>query len=242
MFAPQFESEKEYILSPAPLIQVFDLVRRDASSGRMLLDHINLEINPGDRVGLVGPSGSGKSSLLRAIVKLDRVDSGDVLYRGRRIERNDVPEFRREVIYLSQRPALLRGTVRENLEMPFGLKIADARFEQDSVAVWLERLKQPLQLLDQTADNLSGGEQQLVALLRAIALEPRVLLLDEPTASLDAASTDRFEQLVAAWQSGDEENARALVWTSHDENQVGRMTNRNIAMHEARLVESVIDA
>ena len=218
------------------LIQIHDLTRRDAKTNRLLLDHVNLTIRGGERVGLSGPSGSGKSSLLRAIAKLDRCDAGEVRFGGQSICKDAVPAYRRQVIYLPQRPAFVSGTVRENLELPFHFASASEAFDPSRIDRWLGDLSKSRALLDQRVDQLSGGEQQIVALIRAISLSPRLLLFDEPTASLDAEAARRFEDLVLAWHKDDETNPiRSFLWTSHDANQIQRMTTHRIEMRDGVL-------
>ena len=129
-----------------------------------------MSIRPGDRIGLVGPSGSGKSSLLRAIAMLDQCDSGEVRYDGELICNDAVPGFRRRVAYLPQRPSFVLGTVRENLQLPFRFTSAKVPFDQSLVDLWLHRLAASTDLLNQPVSQLSGGQQQIVALVRAIQL------------------------------------------------------------------------
>ena len=218
------------------LIQLRDLTRRDAKTKRLLLDKVNLSIHGGQRIGLVGPSGSGKSSLLRAIAKLDRCECGEVLFAGESISRDAVPTYRRQVIYLPQRSSFVSGTVRENLELPFHFRAATEEFDPSRVDRWLGDLAKSRELLSQPVDQLSGGEQQIVALIRAIALSPQVLLFDEPTASLDPAATRRFEELVLAWyQEGEPNLSRTFVWTSHDADQIQRMTTRRVEISDGVL-------
>ena len=211
------------------LIQIRDVSRRDTKTDRLLLNHVNLCIGEGERIGLVGPTGSGKSSLLRTIAKLDRADSGDVLFRNQTVSKDAIPTYRRKTIYLPQRPSFVAGTVRENLQLPFRLAAAVDGFDEQTAIDWLGEFARPQSMLGESVEKLSGGEQQIVALIRAIILSPQVLLLDEPTASLDAAATERLEKLVLAWHNEPEptsERGRALVWTSHDLDQVRRMTTR----------------
>jgi putative ABC transport system ATP-binding protein len=226
---------------PETLIEIRDLSRRDLKAGRLLLNRIDLVIRRGERIGLVGPTGSGKSSLLRAIVKLDRCESGELHFRSESVIHDDVPGFRRQVVYLPQRPAFVTGTVRSNLELPFRFSTSEGRYDDSRVIGWLEKFSRSRQMLDQPIDELSGGEQQIVALIRAISFSPQILLLDEPTASLDADATGRFERLVLAWQQEldiSTGTSRALMWTSHDAEQVRRMTTRIVEMRGGVLTES----
>lgn len=222
------------IASPDELIRVTDLCRRDATTSRMLLDSVSLSIDVGQQVGLVGPSGSGKSTLLRSIARLDAIDAGQIHCCGREVTGDEVPAYRRRVIYLPQRPAFVDGSVRENLELPLGWSITPRPLDQARLAGYLEKLGKPDGFLDQSAQRLSGGEQLIVSLLRAILLDPEVLLMDEPTAALDADTTLRFEELASAWFD-DRLGGAAWIWTSHDAAQVSRMTTRSIQIDGGRI-------
>lgn len=216
-------------------VELRDVSRRDRNTGKSILDQVAVAIEPGDRIGLVGPSGSGKSSLLRAIAKLDPWDHGTLAVNGTQVDLDVVPKFRRQVVYVAQRPAFVSATVRRNLEIPFEFAASNSKFEIDLVKSWLEQLGKTSALLDQPIDSLSGGEQQIVSMIRAMSLSPKVLLLDEPTAALDADSVSSFEQLIMDWFSADQH--RAFVWCGHDQLQIDRMTNRKIKMDQGRILE-----
>ncbi len=218
------------------ILQLENVVRRDARSARTILDHASISILAGDRIGLVGPSGSGKSTFLRAIAKLDPWQSGDLRYRGQLVEKNNVPRYRSDVIYLAQSPAFAATTVRGNLELPFAFVGCDKVFELDVATAMLSRLGKESSILQQPIESLSGGERQLVSIVRAISLSPQVLLLDEPTSALDLDSAQLLEQLVLDWATSTDGNA--FVWTSHNDEQVGRMTTQRIAMNNGRVVGS----
>ena len=220
------------VVNQAPLIQIENLTRKAADSGKTLLDDLSITIAAGDRVGLSGESGSGKTTLLRSLARLDPVHKGVFRFQGQPIL--DLPKFRRNVVYLHQRPAMVDGTVRENLQLPFSLSTSQQAYNEEQIAHWLSAMDKPVAMLDQSVDTLSGGEQQIAALLRAVQVQPAVLLFDEPPASLDAVSTERFEQMVNLWF--DSASAQALVWISHDSQQLARMTNRTIRVAGGRIV------
>lgn len=211
---------------PDPIIETRKLTRLIPGTGQRLLDELNLAVRLGDRVGLSGASGSGKTTLMRALAALDPVVGGELLFEGERVQ--EFPTYRRSVIYLHQRPAMVAGTVRQNMQLPFDMATAKTTYDESRVLKWFASLEKPASILDQTVETLSGGEQQIVALIRAMQLDPTVLLLDEPTASLDAEMVRQFEQLVNDWYSGSP--GRAYVWTSHDQMQLSRMTDRTVTV------------
>lgn len=180
----------------------------------------------GDRIAVVGPSGSGKTLLLRALAMLDPLDEGEIQWRGGAVSGRAVPEFRSCVIYLHQRPALLEGTVEHNLRQPFCLgQHRQREFDEQRMVDMLGQLGRDDSFLEKDERNLSGGEAQLVSLLRAIQLDPTVLLLDEPTAALDEETAQAVERLVDTWLRAAEDE-RAIVWVSHNQSQSQRVATR----------------
>jgi putative ABC transport system ATP-binding protein len=216
---------------------------RTSREGRSLLSNVNLRIGDGDRVAMTGPTGSGKSLLLRALALIDPIDSGEILWNEKPVADREIPEFRGQVIYLQQRPTLMEGTVEENLRMPFAFKAHQRRtFDRDTVRERLAGLERSEHFLEQDVAHLSGGERQIVAVLRALALAPSLLLLDEPTAALDAASTQQIETTILHWL--DESAERACVWVTHNVEQAARVGNREARIQAGTLIEpgAVVDA
>ncbi len=192
--------------------------------GRWLWRGVSFELASQMRLGLVGPSGSGKTLLLRSLVQLDAVDEGSIRFEGKPLAQWGLPRYRTRVIYLPQRPTLFEGTVEENLQLVFQLAVhRGRRYERSQMVELLQQLNRAETFLEQAAPRLSGGEAQILGLLRVLQLEPQVLLLDEPTASLDPDSTAQVEALLEAWLRADER--RACIWTSHDAAQIERVTD-----------------
>ena len=191
-------------------------------------------------MALQGPTGSGKSSLLRAIAILDPWDSGELFFRSQLVTASAVTAYRREVVYIPQRPALIPGTVRDNLRLPFQVGVGEQVFDEASALSLLDQVGKSASFLQQPSDALSGGERQFVALVRAIQLEPQVLLLDEPTASLDAEATGKLEAAVMAWHSATAGDAggRAFVIASHHPGQIERLANRTVTISEGSISEN----
>ena len=218
------------------LLQANGLARRHPDGDAWLLDRVSLEIRAGDRAVVSGPSGAGKTLLLRAAAMLDPIDAGTVLWQDRPIIRETVPRFRASVIYCHQRPAMLAATVEEALRRPFALKVhRSKKFDRPWVLERLARLGRQESFLEQPVANLSGGEMQMIALLRALQLSPQILLLDEPTAALDPKTSAEVEELVVDWIE-ESSDSRALVWVSHDVEQGDRVATRKIYMEKGRVI------
>jgi putative ABC transport system ATP-binding protein len=214
-----------------PLIKACGLGRRKPGSVDWLLRGVCIDVHPGERLALTGPSGSGKTVLLRALAYLDPHDEGSIEWKGRPLRGDAIPAFRREVVYLHQRPALFEGTVEDNLRYPFTLKAHQGkRFDRGRAAGMLANLKRDEKFLEKSSRDLSGGEAQIVALIRCLQLDPTILLLDEPTASLDQATAEAGESLLDRWQR-EKPCERGLIWVSHDLEQAERMTWRGLRIN-----------
>ncbi|KMY85584.1 YbbM seven transmembrane helix protein [Candidatus Paraburkholderia calva] len=169
-------------------------------------------LNEGERATITGPSGSGKSVFLRTLALLDACDACYVTWRGERIARAAISAYRRRVAYIAQRPAILDGSVEDNLRYPYSLKTyRDAHFDRANAMRLTQAAGRGADFLDKFASDLSGGKAQIAALVRVLQLAPDVLL-DEPTASLDPASARAIEALVDAWF--DAHADRAFIWVA----------------------------
>jgi putative ABC transport system ATP-binding protein len=219
--------------TPPPLLDAQGLGRRKPGGDEWLLRDVSLTIRPGDRLAIAGPSAAGKTLLMRSLALLDRLDAGEVHWCGKTVAPAEVPDFRRQVIYLHQRPALFEGTVEDNLQRPFGLHVhRGRRFDREWIINRLRSVGRSPDFLQRPSSDLSGGEAQITALLRALQLAPGVLLLDEPTAALDPETAHAAEQLVAAWLG--EDAARATVWVSHNAEQARRVADRTLRLVAGR--------
>ncbi|UTW11517.1 ABC transporter ATP-binding protein [Marinobacterium rhizophilum] len=198
--------------------------------GRWVWRRLDLAITPGERVGLTGPSGSGKTALMRILAGLMPATEGDILLEQRALPHWPMPEYRSRIGYLAQRPELGDGaTVEAVLNAPFTYR---SRRHQAYPRQWIEQALETLgrdsSFLQRPVASLSGGEQQIAALLRLLALQPSIVLLDEPTAALDTGSTRQLESLLDAWQHAAPD--RSWLWTSHDGAQLERMSTRTLAL------------
>lgn len=217
------------------LLEARELARRPTPSGPWLLRDVELELRAGQCLGVVGPSGSGKTLLLRSLALLDPLDTGYVLFRGRPVSGNGIPDFRSRVIYLRQRPALEAGTVEDNLRRPLQLYVhRKRRLDLRRIGSWLRHLGRRENFLEKRRGDLSGGEQQIVALIATLQLDPTVLLLDEPVAALDHDTARSVELLLRQWVD-EQPSARAQMWVSHDVERVRSYCSKLLRMEDGRL-------
>lgn len=194
---------------------------------RNLWQDLSFTLRPGERLAVAGPSGSGKTLLLRILAGLRDADAGEICFEGKPLADWSMPAYRARVTWIPQRPSLAEARVRDILSAPFALNIHRQRsYPTDTVRRYLDQLKLPESFLDQRSEDLSGGETQLVAALRAILIEPTLLLLDEPTASLDGTRARALESLFDDWRQ--QKSDRAYLWTSHDADQLSRVADRTL--------------
>lgn len=202
-----------------PLLELRDV--SVAAGGKTLLHGVNLCIERGEIMGLYGPSGCGKTSLLRIIAGLDDALSGTIFLEKLTPENWLYPLFRRRVIYVEQRPVMFDGTIEENLRRAFSYRSATTTFPTERAAQLIKQLQLPNDQ-SQNARTLSQGQQQRLALIRALLLQPAVLLLDEPTSALDAEATNVVETLLQA----EAQNGLAILMVTHDRAQAARICHR----------------
>ena len=212
-----------------------DGVRREHPGGIVAVDDVSLTLEPGEFVVLTGPSGSGKTSLLSLLGALDRPTAGRVLIDGAVIDggSDERARYHREVVgFVFQHHHLLAHLPAcANVELPM-LGAGLGRRERRERAADLLREVGLAHRLDEAAAHLSGGERQRVALARALANDPRLLLADEPTGSLDSESTQRVLDLLEAVR---ERRGMTLMVVTY-EPLIGRGADRVLHMRDGRLV------
>jgi ATP-binding cassette subfamily C protein len=222
--------------SPGELSGSVELARvsfRYLSSGPLVLDNVTLKITPGEYVAIVGPSGSGKSSLFRLLLGFERPESGAVFYDGKSIETLDTSAVRRQLGVVLQNAKLATGNIYENICGGIRLPLAQA-WEAARLAGLEEDVKaMPMGMLTQISEGvstLSGGQRQRIMIARAIARRPRVLLFDEATSSLDNQS-----QAIVSDALGDLNVTRIVI--AHRLSTVQR-ADRIIVLVDGKIVQS----
>ena len=193
-----------------------------------ILRGVNLTLNAGSPTAVIGPNGAGKSVLLRLLHGLLVPDKGSVSWAV------STREARQCQAMVFQRPVMLRRSVLANTVFPLRL-IGLNRSESRSRALTALEKSGLIGLVNRPARKLSGGEQQRLALARAWALEPEVLFLDEPTASLDPSATRAVETLVTGISSA----GTKVVMTTHDLSQAKRLAGDVVFLHAGRVLEHI---
>lgn len=197
---------------------------RDYGTKRVL-DLEEVIIEKGTRTAVIGPNGAGKSTLLNIVSRIDSASEGEVFYES---------EDPRLVTQVFQQPYMLRTSVERNIQYPLRLR----NWPEDRMKKRSDELMEELGLLDlrnQKAWKLSGGETQKVALARALSFQPSLLLLDEPTANIDPATTAEIEEMLLKINR---EEGTTILFVTHNLAQARRVCNRLLFLDKGNLVES----
>jgi tungstate transport system ATP-binding protein len=196
---------------------------------RTVLDVPSLHVSSGETLGIIGPSGAGKSTLLRILQFLEPPSEGQVWFQEQRVARPVPLAWARRISTVFQRPIMLERSVRDNVR--FGLRLRgisdSAMADRQIERVGLSRLA------SSPARALSGGEMQRVALARAVAVEPDVLLLDEPAANLDPANVALVESIVR----DEQQRGTTIVLVTHNTHEARRLASRTLLLLDGVPVE-----
>jgi putative ABC transport system ATP-binding protein len=194
-------------------------------AGRRVLDEITASIPAAGITVVSGPSGAGKTTVLRLCNRLEIPDAGTVSYRGQLLDELDPLALRRQVGMVFQRPTPFPGSVADNLA------VAHPDASTEELAMALERVALDPGLLDQEARTLSGGELQRMCLARTLVTRPETLLLDEPTSALDAQPKQVFESTARELAA----QGITIIWVTHDDAQAARVADRTYQLRDGHL-------
>jgi len=193
---------------------------KNSLDGKEILRGINLDVNKGEIMAIVGPSGSGKSTLLRCLNRLIETDEGDVIFDGKNIKSLPPVALRREIVLVHQETAMFEGTVFENVSFGPALQ---GEVDLAHIQKCLAEAGLPVEFAKKDASKLSGGEKKRVALARALALRPKVLLLDEPTAGVDPKKIEQVEKTILSFTKNHD---LTVLWVKHHVEQAKRVSTR----------------
>lgn len=201
-------------------------------NGRSILTDVNLNVQPGEIVCLLGPSGSGKSSLLRCLNRLTEPPPNTVFYNDQDIHTLDVLTLRRRVGMVFQKPALFPGTVTENIQ--FGPTLQEKTASSAEIEELLALADLPAEYANRSVTQLSGGEAQRVSLARALANRPDTLLLDEPTSALDPAAQRHIEQAILRLR---DTLGLTVLWVTHNVAEAKVVADRIYLLLNGRIAD-----
>jgi D-methionine transport system ATP-binding protein len=194
-----------------------------------LLREISLTVQAGDRWGLIGIAGAGKTSLLRLLNRLSEPTSGAISFQGQDIRKINIYDLRRQVVLVAQEAKLLGMSVEQAIAYPLTLAKLPPEQVKQRLEDWKNRLRLPTDWLQRQDFQLSVGERQWVSLLRGLIMQPPVLLLDEPTTAVDG---DRTRLLIEALQT----SGQTVIMTSHQHDLIKQFCDRVVCLHRGEII------
>lgn len=200
-----------------------------SNDGINILKSINFKINKGDFISIVGPSGSGKSTFLKLCNNLISPTSGKITYKDKDILEYNPVDLRKEVAYCFQIPHLFGDSVLDNLKFPFSIRSKE--LDIDRIKLLFNEFKMNENFINSKIVNLSGGERQRIALIRTLIFQPKVLLLDEVTSSLDAENTLIVESVIEDLSN----KGITILWVTHNEQQSLKYSNKRIEIQNGQI-------
>ncbi len=202
----------------------------DAQAHRGVLMAISFQVQAGDCLSITGPSGSGKSALLRLLNRFDDPTQGEIYFHGKPLQTFDPLEIRKRISLVLQNPVMFHGTVRENLlRRPDKQQLSETTLVQALEEVGLDR-----SFLDRNAMELSGGEKQRISIARSLLGGPEILLLDEPTSALDRRSLHLIADLITQLNRV---KGLTLIVVTHQAELVHRMGGRVLFLERGHIVQ-----
>lgn len=209
-----------------------------ARDGKRVLRDIDLTVEARELLVVIGPSGSGKSSLLRCINRLNDIDAGSIHLDGQSVFNLPVSELRCRVGMIFQKTAAFEGSVADNIA--FGMALQGRAISRGETLDLMRQVSLEEDLIGQPASTLSGGQEQRLAIARALALDPSLLLLDEPTSALDPIATGRVEESLLRLR---QKTGLTMIWVSHSIEQARRIGSRVLLLDGGRVIrEDTVDA
>ena len=199
--------------------------------GAIVLRDLSLDVREGELLVVIGPSGGGKSSLLRCINRLNDIDSGAIHLDGQSIYDLPVTKLRCKVGMMFQKTAAFEGSVADNIA--YGARLQGQSLSRAEILALMSQVSLEAGLADKPAAELSGGQEQRLAIARALALNPSLLLLDEPTSSLDPIATSRVEDSLMQLRRA---TNLTIIGVSHSIEQARRIGSRVLLLDGGRVI------
>lgn len=219
-----------------PRLRLERVSLRATVGSALLLQDISLEIQPGEKLGIVGASGAGKTSLLRLLNRLVSPTQGKIYVNGALAEDLGILQLRRTIVLLTQEPKLMGMTVKEALSYPLRLQQLSEPEIRDRLDTWTNLLRIREEWFNKTELQLSLGQRQLVAIARALMMQPQVILLDEPTSALDLGTANH---LLAVLNELNQSQNLTVVMVNHQLELIKDFCDRLLLIEGGILAEDV---
>ncbi|PRR78311.1 putative ABC transporter ATP-binding protein YbbL [Clostridium liquoris] len=200
-----------------------------SNDGKSILKNLNIHIESGDYISIVGPSGSGKSTFLKLCNNLISPSEGNISFNNKNISEYNPIELRKEIAYCFQMPHLFGNTVMDNLSFPF--KIRNKKVDMDRIKYLFSLFSMDEEFIDEKVLNLSGGEKQRIALMRTLMFAPEILLLDEVTSALDSENTLIVENIINKLNS----EGSTVLWVTHNKEQSTKYANKLLTLENGEI-------
>ncbi|WP_346243422.1 betaine/proline/choline family ABC transporter ATP-binding protein [Shouchella clausii] len=214
----------------------FKNVTKRYGAGRPAVDNLNLKINKGEFVCFIGPSGCGKTTTMKMVNRLHEATEGQIIVNGKDIRKQDPVELRRSIGYVIQQIGLMpHMTVKENIVL-VGTLLKWPKSKKDERAKALIKLVNlPEAYLDKYPHELSGGQQQRIGVLRALAADPPLILMDEPFGALDPITRDSLQEEFKKLQK---DLDKTIVFVTHDMDEALKLADRIVIMKDGKIVQT----
>ncbi|MCC3470029.1 MAG: ATP-binding cassette domain-containing protein [Microcoleus sp. PH2017_40_RAT_O_B] len=219
-----------------PQLRVDGVSFKTPIASSYLLDNISFQVQKGSRVAIVGPSGAGKTTLLRLLNRLSSPTTGSIYLENTDYRQIGAIELRRQITLVMQESKLLGMSVREALAYPLKLRGVNSSEIGDRISGVIQQLHIPEEWLNRTELQLSTGQKQLVAIARAIVLEPKILLLDEPTSALDAGKAAYLVQVLQELSN----SQTTILMVNHQLELAQEFATRVLYLQQGRLLENAM--
>lgn len=199
-----------------------------------LLEDVSFTINQGEFLGIIGASGAGKTTLLRLLNRLINPSLGNIYFTEQNIKNIPIISLRQQIVLVPQESKLLGMTVQETLTYPLKLLKLTPTEIKTRLATWIDKLNIPEDWLNRTELQLSLGQRQLVAIARALVMQPQILLLDEPTSALDVGKANFLLQILTELTNT---NNMTIIMVNHQLELIEKFTHRVIYLDKGHLLE-----
>ena len=213
----------------------FQHVSKIYKGGKVAVEDVNLSNEKGEFICFIGTSGSGKTTSMRMINRMTEPTKGKILIDGQDIQKLNAVELRRKIGYVIQSIGLMpHMTIRENITLVQKLLKVDQQKQQTTAEKMIDLVELPREMLDRYPSELSGGQQQRIGVVRALAADQDIILMDEPFGALDPITRDSLQDLVKDLQ---ERLGKTIVFVTHDMDEALKLANRIAIMSEGKVVQ-----